>query len=75
MNMFKGLMFLHGHFTRPEDLDEARSEYGAHTAAADFAPALGNRAASMSWLSRQGRKARSRESAVTLQPQACEGCG
>ncbi len=33
MNLFKGLMFLDGHFTRPEDIDD------------DFAP-LGNRAAS-----------------------------
>jgi hypothetical protein len=31
MNLFKGLMFLEGHFTRPEDLQD------------DFAP-LGNRA-------------------------------
>ena len=59
MNMFKGLMFLDGHFTRPEDLEEARAEYGAHTAAADFGPTLGNRAASASWLARQGRRARS----------------
>jgi hypothetical protein len=34
--LFKGLMFLHGHFTRPEDLDPG------------FAP-LGNRAASARW--------------------------
>lgn len=36
MNLFKGLMFLEGHFTRPEDIDD------------DFAP-LGNRAASRHW--------------------------
>ncbi len=59
MNMFKGLMFLDGHFTRPEDLEEPRAEYGAHTAAADFGATLGNRAASASWLARQGRRARS----------------
>ena len=59
MNMFKGLMFLDGHFTRPEDLEEPRAEYGAHTAADDFGPTLGNRAASVSWLGRQGRRARS----------------
>ena len=59
MNMFKGLMFLDGHFTRPEDLEEPRAEYGAHTAAADFGRTLGNRAASASWLARQGRRARS----------------
>lgn len=50
MNIYKGLMFLHGHFIRPEDLEEPRLEYGAHTAAADFAPPLGNRAASAAWL-------------------------
>ena len=59
MNLFKGLMFLDGHFTRPEDLEEPRAEYGAHTAAADFGPTLGNRAASAGWLARQGRRARS----------------
>lgn len=36
MNLFKGLMFLEGHFTRPEDVDD------------DFAP-LGNRAAGARW--------------------------
>jgi hypothetical protein len=36
MNLFKGLMFLEGHFTRPDDLDD------------DFAP-LGNRAAGERW--------------------------
>ncbi len=36
MNLFKGLMFLEGHFTRPEDVDP------------DFAP-LGNRAAGDRW--------------------------
>ncbi|MEO6066091.1 MAG: hypothetical protein ABIP49_09970 [Lysobacterales bacterium] len=50
MNMFKGLLFLHGHSTRPEDLDDApasgRAEYGARTAANDFVRPLGNRAAS-----------------------------
>lgn len=34
--LFKGLMFLHGHFTRPEELDPG------------FAP-LGNRSASARW--------------------------
>ena len=36
MNLFKGLMFLDGHFTRPEDIDD------------DFAP-LGNRAEAARW--------------------------
>ena len=39
MNLFKGLMFLEGHFTRPDDLD------------ADFAP-LGNRTAGERWHAR-----------------------
>ena len=65
MNLFKGLMFLDGHFTRPEDLEEPRAEYGAHTAAADFGPTLGNRAASASWLARQGRRARSTTDSAT----------
>jgi hypothetical protein len=65
MNLFKGLMFLDGHFTRPEDLEEPRAEYGAHTAATDFGPTLGNRAASASWLARQGRRARSTADSAT----------
>ena len=56
MNMFKGLLFLHGHFTRPEDLDDVpangRTEYGAHTAANDFVRPLGNRAGSAAWFGR-----------------------
>jgi hypothetical protein len=39
MNLFKGLMFLEGHFTRPEDIDD------------DFAP-LGNHAANARWRAR-----------------------
>ena len=62
MNMFKGLLFLHGHFTRPEDLDETpvagRAEYGARTAADDFARPLGNRAASAAWFGRDTGKSR-----------------
>ncbi len=60
MNMFKGLLFLHGHSTRPEDLDDAplagRAEYGAHTAADDFVQPLGNRAASAAWFGRNTGK-------------------
>ncbi len=56
MNMFKGLLFLHGHFTRPEDIEDApaagRAEYGARTAANDFVHPLGNRAASAAWFGR-----------------------
>lgn len=60
MNMFKGLLFLHGHFTRPEDLDESavvgRTAYGARTAADDFARPLGNRAASAAWFGPNARR-------------------
>lgn len=67
MNMFKGLLFLDGHFTRAEDLDDApRVEYGARTAAADFAAPLGNRAASAAWFTRVlGRPARTQISDTT----------
>lgn len=67
MNMFKGLLFLDGHFTRVEDLDHApRAEYGARTAAADFAAPLGNRAASAAWFTRVlGRPARAQISDTT----------
>lgn len=54
MNLFKGLMFLEGHFTRPEDIDDDFSPLGNHAAgerwraerpglpaAADAAPRLG----------------------------------
>jgi hypothetical protein len=53
-DLFKGLMFLHGHFTRPEDLDPG------------FAP-LGNRAASERWFARNpgdGAKAKPAELAL-----------
>lgn len=56
MNQFQGLMFLQGYFTRPADLEPARTQYGARTAANDFAPALGNRAAAEAWLARGGRE-------------------
>ena len=48
MDIFKGLLFLHGHLTSIDAADYtdapllARREYGAHTAAADLAPPLGN---------------------------------
>lgn len=56
MNLFKNLMFLQGHFTRDEDFEESRTEYGARTTASDFAPTLGNRAASARWFTRLGRR-------------------
>ncbi|MFL6592764.1 MAG: hypothetical protein ACJ8GK_08685 [Luteimonas sp.] len=50
MNIFKGLLFLHG-YTNPADYqaeldDQIRRQFGAHTAARDFVAPLGNRAAS-----------------------------
>lgn len=50
MNLFKGLMFLEGHFTRPDDLDE-------------FHP-LGNRAAGVT--PRAARRAPAARPAPTL---------
>jgi hypothetical protein len=49
MNIFKGLLFLHGHVL-DLDLDDApRREYGARTAADEIAPPLGNRVLSREW--------------------------
>ena len=50
MNIFKGLLFLHG-YANPADYqaeldDQVRHQFGAGTAAHDFAAPLGNRAAS-----------------------------
>ena len=50
MNIFKGLLFLHG-YTNPADYqaeldDQIRRQFGAGTAASEFVPPLGNRAAS-----------------------------
>ena len=54
MNIFKGLLFLHGHVTAADTDDGSgagrRDRYGASTAADDLAPPLGNRAASRQWL-------------------------
>ena len=49
MNIFKGLLFLHG-YTNPADYqaeldDQIRRQFGAGTAASEFVPPLGNRAA------------------------------
>jgi len=49
MNIFKGLLFLHG-YINPADYqaeleDPARRQFGAGTAAGEFVPPLGNRAA------------------------------
>ena len=50
MNIFKGLLFLHG-YINPADYqaeldDPLRRQFGARTAASEFVPPLGNRAAS-----------------------------
>ncbi|HEY0502419.1 MAG TPA: hypothetical protein VGD42_02895 [Lysobacter sp.] len=54
MNLFKGLLFLHGHFTTSEFAEDSKPEYGAATADREFAPKLGNRAASARWFDRFG---------------------
>ena len=50
MDIFKGLLFLHG-YINPADYqaeleDQVRRQFGAATAASEFVPPLGNRAAS-----------------------------
>jgi len=50
MNIFKGLLFLQG-YINPADYqaeldDQIRRQFGAATAASEFVPPLGNRAAS-----------------------------
>lgn len=52
MNLFKGLMFLHGHFTRLEDLAETVVQPSEQGEEAGFGAALGNRAASRRWFAR-----------------------
>lgn len=54
LDLFKGLLFLHGHFATPEFLDDT-PHFGAATAADDFAPPLGNAAASQRWFGPRGR--------------------
>jgi hypothetical protein len=54
MNLFKGLLFLHGYVTPTQFADftdppQARREYGAHTVADDLAAPLGNAVASQRW--------------------------
>jgi hypothetical protein len=50
MNIFKGLLFLHG-YVNPADYqaeldDQIRRQFGARTAATEFVPPLGNGAQS-----------------------------
>jgi len=52
MNLFKGLLFLHGHLTTTEFAEDSTPQYGAATAARELAPELGNRAASAKWFNR-----------------------
>ena len=47
MNIYKDLLFLHGHILKPDD--GARLEYGAHTATEEIAPPLGNRVLTRQW--------------------------
>jgi hypothetical protein len=54
MNIFKGLLFLHG-YANPADYqaeleDQVRRQFGARTAASELVPPLGNQAASRRWL-------------------------
>lgn len=70
MNLFKGLLFLHGHFTTAEFAEDSRTEYGAATAAREFVPELGNRAASARWFDRWARTSPASECEPTT-----EGCG
>ena len=54
MNIFKGLLFLHGYvspaYIREFDADPTpRREFGAHTAAAELAAPLGNAVESRRW--------------------------
>ncbi|MGH8078320.1 MAG: hypothetical protein ACREPE_13475 [Lysobacter sp.] len=49
MNIFKGMLYLHGYLTQPDVSDGPRRHFGADTAAADFVAPLGNQAASAAW--------------------------
>ena len=59
MNIYKGLLFLHGHVNPANFSDfidaQARYHYGASTAAEELAPPLGNRAASRRWFGRDAK--------------------
>lgn len=77
MDIFKGLLFLHGHINPADAADfiepaaQARREYGARTAATDLAPPLGNRGLSRQWFGRESRDP------APLPPVGCVagGCG
>jgi hypothetical protein len=49
MNIYKGLLFLHGYVSELKPEDVARPEYGARTATDEIAPPLGNRVLSRQW--------------------------
>ena len=49
MNIYKGLLFLHGYVSEFKPDDGARLEYGARTATDEIAPPLGNRVLSRQW--------------------------
>ena len=49
MNIYKGLLFLHGYVSEFKPDDGARLEYGARTATDEIPPPLGNRVLSRQW--------------------------
>ena len=55
MNIYKGLLFLHGYVSELKQDDAARLEYGARTAADELAPPLGNRVLSRRWFGPRAR--------------------
>ena len=57
MNIYKGLLFLHGHISDLKPDDGARLEYGARTATDEIAPPLGNRVLSRQWFGTDGQVA------------------
>ncbi len=75
MNIYKGLLFLHGYINPSNVADFAeqapRFHYGARTAANDIAPELGNRAVSIRSFGAAAR------AAVNLPEAGCitGGCG
>ena len=71
MNIFKGLLFLHGHIIDLEQDDAPRREYGARTAADEIAPPLGNRVLSREWFGTTSTTARSLPAAECV----VGGCG
>ncbi len=57
MNIYKGLLFLHGYVSELKPEDVARPEYGARTATDEIAPPLGNRVLSRRWFGSDAHQA------------------